>query len=658
MPKGSNWKLIYSDFNPTKQGLRETLCTLGNGYFCTRGAFAEEKADDFHYPGTYLAGGYNRLTTEISGREIENEDLVNFPNWLPLSFRIDGGDWFHLKGVNILDFQQELDVHAGVLERTIRFRDAHDRETTLKDRRLVHMHHFHLAAIEMTLTAENWSGQMEICSALDGTVKNQGVKRYRTLNSQHLVPITTEILDNNRMFLKVQTTQSELTVALGAFTQISANNGYLTIEPKNIQEEGYVAQHYSHEMKQGEPLKIEKIVSLYTSKDHAITECGREAVNALNHPHTFEELLVSHARAWDNLWRRFDIEIETTLPKDGLDPQLILRLHFFHTLQTASLNSIEYDIGIPARGWHGEAYRGHVFWDELFIFPILNFSMPEITRSLLQYRYRRLDRARQQARKDGYKGAMYPWQSGSNGREESQQMHLNPKSGRWIPDRSHVQRHVNSAIAYNVWRYYQVSGNLEFLLDEGAAMILEIAQFWSSIAHYNPKCERYEIEGVMGPDEYHDGYPNKEEAGLKNNAYTNIMAVWVLCRALEILEILPENARDEVCQRLHITADDIARWDQVSRKMHIAFFGDGIISQFEGYDDLTEFPFEEYRKKYENIQRLDRILESEGDTPNRYKLSKQADVLMLFFFVFLGGAERTFPPLGLSTRCGYHSQEY
>ena len=130
---------------------------------------------------------------------------------------------------------------------------------------------------------------------------------------------------------------------------------------------------------------------------------------------------------------------------------------------------------------------------------------------------------------------MFPWQSGSNGREETQRLHLNPRSGRWLPDRTHLQRHVNIAIAYNVWQHYMVTGSLGFLRFTGAELLIEIARFWSSIATYNRAADRYEINGVMGPDEYHDGYPDSDEEGLRNNTYTNVMAVWVLQRALEAL---------------------------------------------------------------------------------------------------------------------------
>src|SRR5205807_9469934 len=110
----------------------------------------------------------------------------------------------------------------------------------------------------------------------------------------------------------------------------------------------------------------------------------------------------------------------------------------------------------------------------------------------------------------GSRGAMYPWQSGSDGTEETQLVHLTPLSGRWEPDLSHNQRHVNAAIFYNVWQYYQVTGDSEFLVDHGAEMMLEIARFFASLARYNSERDRYEIHGVMGPDEFHEGYPGTD----------------------------------------------------------------------------------------------------------------------------------------------------
>jgi trehalose/maltose hydrolase-like predicted phosphorylase len=198
-----------------------------------------------------------------------------------------------------------------------------------------------------------------------------------------------------------------------------------------------------------------------------------------------------------------------------------------------------------------------------------------------------------------------------------------------------------------VRQYYQVTGDLAFLSAYGAEMLLEIARFWASIASYNHALDRYQIRGVMGPDEYHDGYPDRDEPGLDNNAYTNLMAAWVLCRALETLELLPDHRRTELTEQLGLRQEEVDRWDEVSRKLRVCFHDGDIISQFEGYGELEDLDWVGLRRRHGNIRRLDRILEAEGDTPNRYKASKQADVLMLFYLL---SAEEL---RGLLERLGY-----
>ena len=387
-------------------------------------------------------------------------------------------------------------------------------------------------------------------------------------------------------------------------------------------------------------MTIEKIVAFHTSRDRAISEPMTAAIQSLAEAGRFSELLDCHALTWSHLWQRCDVEL-----KDNTRLQMILRLHIFHLLQTVSHHSIDLDVGVPARGLHGEAYRGHVFWDELFIFPFLNFRIPEITRALLRYRYRRLPEARRMARAAGYRGAMFPWQSGSDGREETQVLHLNPKSGRWLPDNSQLQRHVNAAIAHNIWRYYEATADREFLSVFGSVMLVEIARFWASIAVWNAERQRYEIRGVMGPDEFHDRYPWSDKPGLDNNAYTNVMAAWVLGRAENVLRLIEPERRREIWESYALDDDEIASWDEISRKMFVPFH-DGIISQFEGYERLQEFDWEAYSKKYSNIHRLDRILEAEGDTVNRYKASKQADALMLFYLFSSDELREIFGRLG------------
>lgn len=625
------WSLVYEDFDVAKEGVREALCTLGNGYFATRGSAAGAVADDVHYPGTYLAGGYDRLRTDVAGRVVENEDLVNLPNWLALRFRIGDGDWFDARTVKLLCYRQELDLRRGVLLRCVRFEDRQGRQSTLKERRLVSMGNMHLGALELALTADNWSAGVTVRSAIDGRVVNAGAKLYQKFNNKHLEPLAGKVLEQDSVHLLVRTRQSDLHVAQAARTRAFKDGRLLDVRRRTIEEPGYIAQEFSVDLEQGETLVLEKLASLYTSRDHAISECGLEAKKAIARARSFDAELADHVHAWQHLWHQFEVHVEPVDHGLQVNVPMLLRLHMFHLLQAVSPNSIGLDIGVPARGWTGEAYQGHVFWDELFIFPFFNYRMPEITRSLLMYRYRRLGEARAAAEGAGYKGAMFPWQSGSDGREETLAFNLNPRSQRWVRDNSYLQRHVGSAIAYNVWQYFQVTRDIEFMNFHGAELILDIARFWSSIASFNDERGRYEIRGVMGPDEFHDGYPDSATPGIDNNAYTNIMAVWVLCRALEVLELLPEMRRAELTARLGISAEEIARWDDISRRMVVFFHSDGIISQFEGYEKLRELDWGDYRTRYENTQRLDLILEAEGDSANRYKLAKQADVTMLFY---------------------------
>jgi len=641
------WRLEYSGFDPAEERLREALCALGNGRFATRGAAEESHADGVHYPGTYVAGGYNQLASEVAGRPVVNEDLVNFPNWLPLTFQPDGGDRYEPDVVEILEHDQTLDLRAGVLKRRRRIRDRDGRESIVESERVVSMRAPHLAAIEWRLTPVNWSGCVRIISELDGTVTNQGVDRYRQLSSQHLELVESGPIAPEGVYLLVATTQSRIHVGLGARTRVEPGEGREVHRTVIGEGTGRIGEEIELNVRAGEEVRLEKVVALYTSRDRGITEAGLDARLAVARAPRFAELRRQHAVRWDALWRRCDIVLEGAPGADSTREQMILRLHIFHLLQTISPHTAGLDVGAPARGLHGEAYRGHIFWDELFILPFFNEHFPSIARSLLLYRYHRLDAARELAREAGFSGAMFPWQSSSDGRETTQEVHLNPMSGRWDPDHSRLQRHINIAIAYNVVRYQEVTGDTDFLANYGAEMVLEIARFWVGLATPEGRDGRWEIHGVMGPDEYHEKYPDAEAGGLRNNAYTNVMAVWCVLRAIEALDAVGPTRREELLDLLHIDRAELDRWEEFTRRILIPFH-DGVISQFEGYENLEEFDWDGYRERYGNIERLDRILKAEDDSPDRYRLSKQADVDMLFFLLPLDELCEIFERLGYS----------
>jgi trehalose/maltose hydrolase-like predicted phosphorylase len=484
----------------------------------------------------------------------------------------------------------------------------------------------HQAGLEWTLTAENWSGNVTVISALDGRVTNQGVERYRQLEGRHLNGLASRSPFPDAISLIAQTRQSRIYIAEAARTRVYSEEADPKIERTLYHMEDYVHQTLTFRLEEGSPMRVEKMVAFYTSRDRGINEPRTTSETAVNRYDSFQKELERHKRAWDELWADCDIEA----PEDA-HVQFLLRFHISHILQTCSRHTVGLDTGVPARGLNGEAYRGHIFWDELYIYPFLNFRLPQVTRELLMYRWRRLGQARAMAKESGFRGAMYPWQSGSDGNEETQVVHLNPRSGVWEPDLSQNQRHVNAAIFYNVWHYIQATADSDFLLEYGAEMMLEIARFWASIAHFNPERERYEIHGVMGPDEFHEKYPGSEEGGLHNNAYTNVMVAWISDIAVNLLDMLPERRREFLRTRIGLTDEEVERWRDMSTRMFVPFHDDGIISQFEGYENLEELDWDAYRKQYGNIQRLDRILRAAGEDPDRYKLAKQADALLLFF---------------------------
>lgn len=616
----SEWSIDVRDHPLATEGSREALFTLGNGYVATRGSAPEAFGGEFHYAGTYVAGVLNRLVSEIDGHEREDEAVVNLPNWLAATFRVQGGEWFVPGNRDVLHEHWVLDLAAGMLERELHSIDETGCLVRLRERRLVSMAAPHFCAQQILITAENWSGRLGLRLGIDAGVANANVSAYGGLASSHL-EVVESASAGDILWVVTQTVQSRVRIAQALRSSVT-NEAHSRVV---VRDGDRLMQEIELPVELSNPISVEKVAVISTSRDHAISEPTLASLEAVKGAPGFEELASAHQVAWRQLWRRFHLRIEG--PRRA---QQVLNLHLFHVLQTLSPHTADLDVGVPARGLHGEGYRGHYFWDEIFVFGLLNTRFPQLTRELLRYRYRRLPRAKELARKAGYVGALIPWQSGSDGREETPRELFNTRSGHWVPDHSRRQYHVNLAVAYDVWQYWEVSRDLHFVLSYGADLMVETARFWSSLASYNAPSDRFELRGVMGPDEFHDGYPDHPGSGIDNNAYTNVMVAWLMARVLELIELIGPRDRAELAERLSIGEQELIRWDRISRRLVVPHH-DGIISQFSGYEALIELDWDAYRSRYSDIGRLDLILESEGDSPNRYKVSKQADVLMLFY---------------------------
>lgn len=621
------WQLVYEGFDPAHEGHREALTTVGNGYMATRGAAPEHRKDDVHYPGTYLAGVYNRLISVIQGQETEDEHMVNMPDWLPLDLCVEGGKWWSEGGLRLRSERRTLDLKRALLTREAVLEDDAGRKLNVVQRRLVSMAEPHLAALETTLTAVGWDGQVSIRSGCDTDITNSNVPVEALLSNRHLTGVDVSGADDGpgaaTQVVLVRTSQSRISIALALRTEVPAS-----LHPARPEELGGLFVHrFDVVLRDGEPATVTKTVAVVTSRDHAISSPRIAALNVLNRSRGgFDVLLASHEAAWTGLLTPFIIEFDAST-----QAELIMNLHVFHLLQTISAHTAELDAGVPARGLHGEGYRGHIFWDELFVLPLLTSRLPAVTRALLDYRWRRLGTARDAAAEAGLKGALIPWQSGSDGREETPKLLFNSRSGRWVPDYSHLQRHSGLTVAYNAWQYFEATQDRAWLTHHGAEIIVEVARLFASMAEYDPAADRFHIRAVVGPDEYHTGYPDNPGGGLDDNAYTNVMAAWVCDQAAWIMSSVRGFDMDDFRNRLRVTNTEIDGWTRLARRVFVPFHADGVISQFAGYENLRELDWEHYRRTYRNVERLDLILEAEGSSTNHYRLAKQADVLMLLY---------------------------
>ena len=619
-----NWSVSFTDYDPKKEKSREALLAVGNGYFGTRGAMEEVKAGEFNYPGTYIAGLYNRLVSKVSDRDIENEDFVNAPNWLNITFKIDDDDWFDPSKCEILDVYRNINFKSGLLSKVMTCRDDKGRETLIQSRRMASMADPHLAAVEYSISPINYGGKITVKSSLDGDIINDGVARYRQLNQQHLQP-KEEGAEGNLSWISVSTTQSGIEIAEAARIKACLDNADFDPDIKNETSKAKVESSFEVALEKFQVVKIEKCVSIYTSKPDDAEKPLHKAKVSVMLVESFDWLLEESKTQWEKIWKEIDVQIAG----DRLS-QKLMRMHLYHLMVSFSPHNKNIDAGITARGLHGEAYRGHIFWDELFILPLYAMHFPEAAKAMLMYRYRRLDKSREYAKQHGYKGAMYAWQSGSDGREETQVIHLNPITGKWGEDYSALQRHVSLAVAYNVWEYLKISGDKSFIKDYGAEMFLEICRFWASKTYRDDATGKISIKNVMGPDEFHEAYPDSDEGGLKDNTYTNLMVAWAMERAFDILDIFDENQQREIKANIDLTDEELTYWKEISHQLNIVI-KDDILAQYDGYFELKELDWDYYREKYGDIYRMDRLLKAEGKSADDYKVAKQADTLMTFY---------------------------
>lgn len=593
------WQIKDEAFDPAIQNIREAQFALGNGYIGSRGIL--EEIPHGAWAGTYIAGVYDRLTSQVS-------ELVNFPNPFFFKFTVKG-EKVGAVAMDVLDHQRVLNMRDGLLIRRTLYSDSRKRRYDYQSLRFLSMRDKNIAVMQIVLTALDGDAEVELQGGLDEAVFNRGVV---TEGSKRHFHVTELARDGESDYRVVETLEKHQRV-------IYRCGFYYTAGGKKTYADGNVLK-----------LKLKKRRTVVFTKICYIEACGEEEerlrkfrkssrtkFNKAFHGR-FETLLKKHREAWRRLWDTADVVIGGTA-----DIQRNLRFNIFHMLVCGHADDGFSSVG--ARTLSGEGYRGHVFWDaEIFMLPFYAYVLPEAARNMLLYRYRRLDKARAIARGQGYRGAMFPWESAGTGEEETPTW-AKDLDGTIIRIKTNeLEHHITADIAYACCQYAEITGDDGFMEDYGYEMVFETARFWASRVSRNRRGQ-YEIRNVIGPDEFHEH--------VNNNAYTNAMARWNLSKGYEFYHALKQKQpklHKQLCRRINLTDKEAGDWRRIVPRIVFKRRGkDGVIGEFDDY----------FRKRHINIQDLD-----ENGIPmlpkgvkvrdyNKTQLVKQADVLMLLYLL-------------------------
>ena len=492
----------------------------------------------------------------MGGRPVPNEDLVNLPNWLVLKLRIEGEEAIRLDNVELLSYRHDYDIRNALVIRELRFRDRAGRETEPAQPPLREHGPHAPGGDRLDLTPENWSGSVEVVSALDGRVTNRGVARYRQLEGRHLDPQGPRTFGPEVDRAEGATRQSSIYVAEAARTRVFRGDEELDVARTHLPDGGLHPAGPRLRRGAGRPVRVEKLVAFYTSRDRAISEPLRSGGKSAARYPAFAEALAGHAAAWDELWQVCDVRA----PARGARPAPAAPPHRTSCRSARGTPPTTTPASRPA----ASTARPTAATSSGTSSTSIPSSTSGCRRSRASCSCTATGASARPARRRARPATGARCTRGraaATARRRRQIVHLNPLSGQWEPDLSHNQRHVNAAIFYNVWHYHQATDDLDFLRDYGAEMMLEIARFWASIAHFNPERDRYEIHGVMGPDEFHEKYPGATEGGPAQQRLHERHGRRGSARpAQTVLGLLPESRRDALRARIGLTDEEIDTW--------------------------------------------------------------------------------------------------
>ncbi|WNF38123.1 glycoside hydrolase family 65 protein [Bacillaceae bacterium IKA-2] len=606
--KLDEWSIIEEGFDPENHEVSESVFSIGNGHMGQRANFEEDYSGK-SLQGSYLAGVYYPDKTRVgwwkNGYPEYFAKVLNATNWIGLSLEI-AGENLDLHNLKVSNFVRTLNMKKGFLERSFVVTFSDGKEVKINVKRFVSLVDKEIGAIRYSLTPVNFDGELKVTSYLDGDIKNQDANYDEKFWGEVAKEITTDFGT-----VTIKTKKSNYLLCSTMKTELFQDGEKLSLTPELTEKEKYLSHTFTHQLQSRQETVIYKYVSNVTSRDYDGLELAYVGKKRLQTAITkgFEKMLTEQAGAWSKKWEQSDIVID-----GDVSAQQGIRFNIFQLNQTYTGEDDRLNIG--PKGFTGEKYGGSTYWDtEAYCLPFyLSTADPKISKNLLIYRYKHLQKAIENAEKLGFSGgaALYPMVT-MNGEESHNEWEI-----------TFEEIHRNGAIAYAIYNYVTYTNDKSYLGEYGLEVLVAISRFWAQRVNYVKAKDQYMILGVTGPNEY--------ENNVNNNWYTNRIAAWTLEYTLSVIDYLKETdgARFKELQNgLNIIEGETDQWVEISTKMYFPFDKESnVFLQQDGFLDKELIAVKDLDKKHLPLNQTwswDRILRS--------CFIKQADVLQGIYFL-------------------------
>ena len=585
--------ITESKLNPKQTKHFEGAFAQGSGYLHIRGSYEEGlecAPQDERYMrlpanvtiekprhprskcGTYIPG--------ITGiHPMLKEEVVNLPN--PLCFYVEAeGMRLDMDTCVIEDYERRLELRTGVLERSFLWNLGDGKKLYCRYERYVSRSEKNLIVQKISYRAQQGDINLELSHDIDEKVTTNGYqhlteKRKKAVKGGYYVEVETDNGDRVRMVSR------------------AAADGHFFEQREGESSAGFI-------LRVGETVQIQKMTAVSSSRDLDGFRTEEELSGELDTLWSEEEKVYEdHVAEWGKMWKKSEVCIE-----GDDEAQRALNFSIYHLLRCG--NEKDSRAAICAKGFSGEAYFGHFFWDtEIYMLPFFLYTAPQTAKMLEEFRIRTLPGARKNAAEYGYPGARYPWESSVSGEEQ-------------CPNWQYADHeiHVTADVVFGLWHYYQNTGDPAFLR-EAAPVFLETSRYWMERVCRSADGSVH-INGVMGPDEY--------VCFCDDNAYTNYMAAFALKTTCRIFEILEEQYPD-IREKLGFDVSECAGMEATAENIVICKKDDGIWLQCRHFEELEEPEFERFWT--DRSSPFGQFVSQERNY--RIKALKQADVLMLFY---------------------------